>query len=115
MSSDESDENDSGVRIVKICPWRNPRLLNPMTTADSCLPKRNAYGGKRPGGQPDVRVRPRQGQPVSTRPAPSRRPSNYYHPVWFASKTELELELLEPQDPEPFPGEDDEVDPNIYT
>ncbi|PPQ89372.1 hypothetical protein CVT25_002148 [Psilocybe cyanescens] len=54
MSSDESD--GPGVKRVKLLPWRNPCLLNTVTTADSCLPKQNVYGRRRPGAQPDMHL-----------------------------------------------------------
>ncbi|PPQ81834.1 hypothetical protein CVT25_013474, partial [Psilocybe cyanescens] len=111
-SSDESD--GPGVKIVKILPWRHPKIVNTLADTDKCLPKQNVYGGRRPGAQPDLRLRPRQGQPVSTKPAPKGWPSNYYHPVWFESQTDLELDLLEPRDPKSFPGEHDKIDPALY-
>ncbi|KAH9476156.1 hypothetical protein JR316_0011727 [Psilocybe cubensis] len=115
MSSDESDSEERGIRSVRILYWRNPRLLNTVTDADNALPATTAYGGRRPGGQPDVRQRLRQGQNYSTRPAPTRLPINYYNPVWLNTLSDLELRLLDPQAAQPFPGEDDEVNPAIYT
>lgn len=57
MSSDESDPENPGVKIVHRPDWRADSYLNTVTSADDCHPKTNVYGGPKPGGQLGKRIR----------------------------------------------------------
>ncbi|KAK7056786.1 hypothetical protein VNI00_002503 [Paramarasmius palmivorus] len=86
MSSDESEDEDSGpngtVATVRSMPWRSPEVTRSLRRTDDHANRKSAYGNQAPGNKPHVRRRFRHAQP-SRRAAVSNLPLNFYDPQWL--------------------------------
>lgn len=100
MSSDDEEveitETGAVSRFkVAVKPWRSAKLTNTVRTIDivgaSTIP-RDPRGGK-------LRERVDDPEKISGRPAPKRKPRNFYDSTWYNGLSPLEKRALKPKPP----------------
>lgn len=103
MSSDESDQEESGqlVYIVKKREWRNRNLTELMKAIDRDYNTTNAYGNTRPGNPPRKRIR--RGGVESFRTAVPGLPQNFYDDSWLSGLCGREINDLGAKGPIDLP------------
>ncbi|KAF9497493.1 hypothetical protein BDN71DRAFT_1504770 [Pleurotus eryngii] len=93
MSTDESEPEDPTSVTVIQKDWRAAEVIRLLQTIDRHRISLNCYGNSRSGAQPRTRRR-RMGGPVSKRKAVAGLPINWYNPIWYASLSDFQINLL---------------------
>ncbi|KAF9493799.1 hypothetical protein BDN71DRAFT_1508289 [Pleurotus eryngii] len=93
MSTDESDPEDNMSVMVIQKDWQAAEVIKLLQAIDRHHIALNCYGNSRSSTQPRVQQR-HMGGPVSSQKAVAGLPINWYNPIWYASLSDFQVDVL---------------------